>query len=97
MSPSFYPETDGASERTNKTINQLLRYHVKHNQKGWVKALPLIRFNIINTVNKSTGFSPFQLRMGQSAHVIPPLVRKEEPVDDEDKMKAWKIIKTSNS
>jgi hypothetical protein len=42
MSSSFHPETDGASERTNKTINQLLCYHVERNQKGWVKALPLI-------------------------------------------------------
>jgi hypothetical protein len=64
MSSSFHPETDGVSERTNKTINQLLHYHVEHNQKGWVKALPLIHFNIINTINKSTGFSPFQLCMG---------------------------------
>src|SRR5277367_5179586 len=40
----------------------------------WVKSLPLIRFNIMNTVNKSTGFSPFQLRMGHSPRLIPPLV-----------------------
>jgi hypothetical protein len=93
MSSSFYPETDGASKRTNKTINQLLRYHVERNQKGWVKALPLICFNIMNTINKSTGFSPFQLRMGRSVCIIPPLVSKEEPVDDKDKINAWKIIK----
>jgi hypothetical protein len=93
MSSSFHPETDGASERTNKTINQMLRYHVERNQKGWVKALPLIRFNIMNTVNKSTGFSPFQLRMGRSPRVIPPLVPDDEPVNDKDEIKAWKIIK----
>ena len=93
MSSSFHSETDSASKRTNKTINQLLHYHVKHNQKGWVKTLPLICFNIMNTVNKSTGFSPFQLCMGRSARVIPPLVCKEEPVDNKDKIKAWKIIK----
>ena len=39
------------------------------NQSGWVKALPLICFQIMNTVNKSTGFSPFQLRYGRSARV----------------------------
>ncbi|KAF9258482.1 hypothetical protein L218DRAFT_838543, partial [Marasmius fiardii PR-910] len=27
----------------------------------------------MNTVNASTGFSGFQLRLGQSPHVIPPL------------------------
>ena len=74
MSTAFHPETDGSSERTNKTINQCLRYHVQRNQKGWVKSLPLIRFQIMNTVNASTGYSGFELRMGRSPRVIPPLV-----------------------
>jgi hypothetical protein len=74
LSTAYHPQTDGASERTNKMVNQMLRYHVERNQSGWVKALPLVRFNIMNTINKSTGFSPFQLRMGRSARVIPPLV-----------------------
>jgi hypothetical protein len=61
MSSAYHPETDGSSERSNKTVAQALRYHVDRHQKGWVKALPLVRFNIMNTVNSSTGFSPFQL------------------------------------
>ena len=73
-SSSYHPQSNGASERTNKTVNQCIRFHVKRNQSGWVKALPLIRFQIMNTVNKSTGFSPFQLRYGRSARVLPPLV-----------------------
>lgn len=62
MSTAFHPETDGASERTNKIVNQCLRYHVTRNQTGWVRALPRVRFAIMNTVSKSTGFSPFQFR-----------------------------------
>ena len=77
MLTAYHPETDGASERMNKTVNQMLRYHVAHNQPGWVKALPLVRFNIMNTTNKSTGYSPFQLHMGCSAQVIPLLVPKD--------------------
>ncbi|KAF7339146.1 Reverse transcriptase-RNase H-integrase [Mycena venus] len=38
MSTAYHPQTDGASERTNKTVNQSLRYHVACNQKGWVPA-----------------------------------------------------------
>lgn len=66
MSTSFHPESDSASERTNKTVNQAIRFHVDRNQKGWVRALPVIRFNMMNTVNASTGFSGFQLHMGRS-------------------------------
>ena len=73
MSTAFHPETDGASERTNKTVNQCLRYHVTRNQKGWVRALPRVRFAIMNTVNKSTGFSPFQLHLGRSPRLVPPI------------------------
>ena len=43
------------------------------NQKGWVRALPRVRFTIMNTVNKSTGFSPFQLHTGRSPRLIPPI------------------------
>jgi hypothetical protein len=31
MSTAFHPETDGSSERTNKTVNQCVRYHVERN------------------------------------------------------------------
>jgi len=40
LSTSYHLETDGSSERTNKTINQSIRYHIRRNQKGWVRALP---------------------------------------------------------
>jgi hypothetical protein len=74
MSSAYHPESDGSSERSNKTINQMLQYHVKHNQKGWVRALPRIHFQIMNTVNASTGYSGFQLHLGRSPCVIPPLI-----------------------
>ena len=73
-STAYHPQTDGASERTNKTVIQALRFHVKRNQKGWVRALPRIRFHIMNTMNKSTKFTPFQLRFGRSPRVLPPLL-----------------------
>jgi RNase H-like domain found in reverse transcriptase/Reverse transcriptase (RNA-dependent DNA polymerase)/Integrase zinc binding domain len=74
MSTSYHPETDGSSERTNKTVNQAIRYHVDNNQKGWLAKLPRIRFAIMNTVNASTGFSGFQLKTGRSPRIIPPLI-----------------------
>jgi hypothetical protein len=73
MSTAYHPETDGGSERTNKTLNQLVRYHVELTQKGWMAALPRVRFAMMNTVNASTGFSGFQLKTGRSPRIIPPL------------------------
>jgi hypothetical protein len=41
---------------------------------GWVHALPRIIFDIMNSINASTGFSNFQIRLGQSLCLIPPLI-----------------------
>jgi len=73
MSSTFHPQTDSASEHTNKTVNQCLRFHIDHAQTRWAQALPLVHFNIMNTVNSSTGYSNFQVLMGQSPCVLPPL------------------------
>jgi hypothetical protein len=81
ISSAYHPTTDGSSERTNKTINQCLRYHVKQNQKGWARALPHIHFQLMNTINASTKYSPFQLRMGRSPRLLPPLVPSSVPVE----------------
>ena len=46
----------------------------------------------MNTVNKSTGFTPFQLCMGRCPHIIPPLVptKSSSTVTDID---AWHVIR----
>lgn len=77
MTTSFHPEGDGISERSNKTVNQSIRYHARRNQKGWVRALPKICFDIMSSVNASMGFSGFQLRMGRSPRVMPPIVTRD--------------------
>lgn len=93
MTTSFHPEGDGISERSNKTVNQSIRYHVRRNQKGWVRALPRIRFDIMSSVNVSTGFSGFQLRMGRSPRVMPPIVARDTRLKvDIDTAKAEDIV-----
>lgn len=77
MSTAYHPQTDGASERTNKTVNQALRYFVDRRQCGWVDALPRVRFNMMCTTNASTGYPPFHLHLGRSPRLLPPLVPKQ--------------------
>jgi len=98
MSSSYHPETDGSSERSNKTVNQMLRYHVQCNQKGCVRALPHICFQIMNTVNASTRFSGFQLHLGRSPRVVPPIVPSALPAELQDaaKMAGDTIMRLTN-
>jgi hypothetical protein len=77
MSTAYHPQTDGASERTNKTVDQALRFFVDRHQTGWVNALPRVRFNIMSTTNASTGYTPFHLHLGRSPRLIPPLTNEE--------------------
>ena len=91
LSTAYHLEMDGTSERTNKTVNQALHYHVERNQLGWVCTLPRVRFDMMNTTNKSTGFMPFQLRFGRSPRLIPPLVPAKSSATVAD-IDAWHTI-----
>lgn len=63
-STSFHPQTDGQTERVNQTLEQYLRCFVNHNQDNWVKLLPLAEFAYNNSINASTGKSPFLANYG---------------------------------
>ena len=66
MSSAFHPQTDGATERANRTLTQMIRQCVGPNQKDWVTKLPAIEFAINSARSSTTGFSPFQLNYGRN-------------------------------
>ncbi|GKB61379.1 putative reverse transcriptase domain-containing protein [Tanacetum coccineum] len=45
MSTTYHPETDGQSERTIQTLEDMLRAYVLDFGKGWDKHLPLVEFS----------------------------------------------------
>ncbi|GJW76365.1 putative reverse transcriptase domain-containing protein [Tanacetum coccineum] len=49
MSTAYHPETDGQSERTIQTLEDMLRACVIDFGKGWDKHLPLVEFSYNNT------------------------------------------------
>jgi hypothetical protein len=71
MLSSYHSQTDGSSQHTNKSVNQCIRFHINCIQKGWVCTLLLICFQLMSTVNTSTGYMGFELCMGKSPRVIP--------------------------
>ena len=66
MSSSFHPQTDGQTERTNRTLEQFLRMYIDYRQTNWDELLPLAEFAINNHVSASSGYSPFYLNFGRN-------------------------------
>ncbi|KAJ2911813.1 hypothetical protein MD484_g8600, partial [Candolleomyces efflorescens] len=65
MSSAYHPQTDGSTERANRTITQMLRQCVNEKQTDWVRRLPGIEFAINSARSESTGYSPFFLNYGR--------------------------------
>jgi len=70
MSTAFHPQTDGATERANRSVGQILRIMVEPNQTDWVDKIPLAEFAINSNISSSTGFAPFELNYGYMPTLI---------------------------
>jgi hypothetical protein len=64
MSSAYHPESDGATERANRTIVQMIRQCVSSDQKDWVMKLPAVEFAINSARSEVTGYTPFFLNYG---------------------------------
>lgn len=64
MSTAYHPQTDGATERANRTVGQILRSIIRPDQRDWVSKLPAVQFAMNSSVSATTGFSPFELNHG---------------------------------
>ncbi|GJV58322.1 putative reverse transcriptase domain-containing protein [Tanacetum coccineum] len=59
MSSAYHPETNGQSERTIQTLEDMLRACVINFGKGWVKHLPLAKFSYNNSYHASIKAAPY--------------------------------------
>ncbi|GJW68650.1 putative reverse transcriptase domain-containing protein [Tanacetum coccineum] len=65
MSTEYHPETDGQSERTIQTLEDMLRACVIDFGKGWERHLPLVEFSYNNSYHASIKATPFEALYGQ--------------------------------
>ncbi|GJV16565.1 putative reverse transcriptase domain-containing protein [Tanacetum coccineum] len=65
MSTTYHPETDGQSERTIQTLEDMLRACVIDFGKGWDKHLPLVEFSYNNSYHASIKAAPFEALYGR--------------------------------
>ena len=72
FSSAYHPQTDGQTEVINRSLGDLLRCLVRDNVQSWDLVLPVAEFAYNNSVNRSTGHSPFEIVTG---------LKPRQPVD----------------
>lgn len=74
FSTAWHPQTDGASERTNQTVDIALRYYLASLEDNtlWPRAIPFITASLSNSTSRGTGVTATAIMYGS---------RIKEPLD----------------
>jgi hypothetical protein len=78
FSSTYHPHTDGQTEVVNRSIGDLLRSLVTEHHSQWDNILPQAEFVYNDSVNRSTGQSPFQIVYGMQPRGISELRNSEQ-------------------
>ena len=65
FSTAFHPQTDGQSERTIQTLEDMLRMCVLDFKGSWDQYLPLVEFAYNNSYHSSIGMAPYEALYGR--------------------------------
>jgi len=64
MSSTYHPQTNGQSERTIQSLENLLRACVLDHMGSWSEMLPLVEFTYNNNYHSSIGMTPYEALYG---------------------------------
>ena len=65
FSSAFHPQTDGQTERTTQTLEDMLRACSMNWNGNWDEHLPLIEFAYNNSFHVSIGMAPYEALYGR--------------------------------
>nr|GEU95870.1 reverse transcriptase domain-containing protein [Tanacetum cinerariifolium] len=65
LSTTYHPQTDGQSERTIQTLEDMLRACVIDFENGWDRHLPLVEFSYNNSYHTCIKAAPFKALYGR--------------------------------
>ncbi|GJV92817.1 putative reverse transcriptase domain-containing protein [Tanacetum coccineum] len=69
LSTAYHPQTDGQSERTIQTLEDILRACVIDFENGWDRHLPLVEFSYNNSYHTSIKAAPFEALYGRKGRL----------------------------
>ena len=65
LSSAYHPQTDGQTERTIQSLEDLLRACTLDHRGSWDNVLPLVEFTYNNSFHASIGMAPFEALYGR--------------------------------
>ena len=69
FSTTFHPQTDGQSERTIQTLEDILWGCAIDLQGSWCKYLPLVEFSYNNSYQATIGMAPYEVLYGRKCRL----------------------------
>ena len=88
MSTAYHPQTDGQTEKANKTIEEQLRHYVDYHQSNWDEYLFLCEIAYNSSVHLSTGYTPYYLNHGEEMHLpLTQALTTNQPTKNESALK----------
>jgi hypothetical protein len=68
MTAAYTPQSNGAAERTNQSMEKILRAYVHERQHDWAQHLAAVQFAMNDSVSNATGFSAHELVFGEKLY-----------------------------
>ena len=78
MSTANHAQTDGQTERANRTLEDMLRAYVSPHHDDWDEHLVAMEFAYNDSLNPSIGYSPFYLNYGCNPNTPLTLICKTD-------------------
>lgn len=69
MSTAFHPQSDGQTERMNRTAEEILRSVVNSHATDWDRHITAVEIAINSSQQSSTGLTPYYLNYGQEVNL----------------------------
>jgi Chromo (CHRromatin Organisation MOdifier) domain len=93
MGSAYHPESDGQTERSNRTLETMLRHYVNEQNNDWAKNLTAAEIAINNCQQSSTKYSPFYMNYGFNPR-FPFLVQRTASAETSTLPAAESVIRT---
>jgi hypothetical protein len=65
----YRPSSNGQVERVNRSVLSFIRCFLEDHIEEWDRFLPALGMTLRSTINRSTGFTPNMLRLGQEVNM----------------------------